>query len=98
MLIGNGNVNNDEFSYLSSLTGNIQFQLNQKQNLLTSQNKLDCIFIGNGDVSNAQLSFLSNIQSDLSFLLSEKQEKILNYDDGIITNLYNSNINLFRND
>ena len=71
-LIHDGTVSNTEFSYLNSVTSNIQTQLTGKQDILTASNRLNAALIHDGTVSNLEFSYLNNVTSNLQVQLDAK--------------------------
>ena len=67
-------VTSARFNQLSTVclsNGNIQDQINAKQNTIGASNRLDASLIGaNGNVSNAEYGFLSNVSSDIQSQLA----------------------------
>ena len=69
--IGSGEVSNAEFNQLSSVTSNIQTQINAKQATIDSSNRLNADLIGtSGDVSNAEYEFLDGVTSGIQTQLA----------------------------
>ena len=74
--IGDGSVNNAQFSYLANVTGDIQSQFTTKQNVLSSLNLLNASYVGDGSVNNAQFSYLANVTGDIQSQFTTKQNVI----------------------
>ena len=67
------NITNDELNYLSGVTLDIQDQLDEKQDTITTTNRLDANKIGNNtNVSNTEYGYLSGVTSDIQDQLDEK--------------------------
>ena len=71
--MGTGIITNTVFNYLSGVTSDIQTQINNKQNLLSSTNLLNASYIGTGIISNTVFNYLSGVTSDIQTQINSKQ-------------------------
>jgi hypothetical protein len=63
-------------SNINTDTGNIQTQINNKNNKITSLSRLNSNLVGNGTISNAVFDFLSGVMSSIQNQFSGKQSQI----------------------
>jgi hypothetical protein len=67
-------------THLASTTANVQLQINDKQDIINDENRLNMNLINNGNISNANIEHLFNIQENiqtaLNLLKSNKQDEL----------------------
>jgi hypothetical protein len=84
------------FNYLTGVTSNIQSQINDKQDIINSSNKINSEFIGNGSITNTVFNYLngvtSNIQNQLNNLIGRSTNDLIYCNNAIFTDLETNNV------
>ena len=70
--IADGSVSNTEFQYISSVTSNVQDQINAKAGGDHVHQAIDAATIANGSVSNTEFQYISSVTSDVQTQLNNK--------------------------
>ncbi len=69
-------VSNTEFGYLSSVTSNIQNQIDGKQPTISNSTRLNSELIHDGSVSNTEFGYLNNVTSNIQTQFNGKQDNL----------------------
>ena len=74
--VGDGSVNNNEFTCLTGVTSNIQLQLDDKQLQITTKNRINANCLGDGQINDNELNCLMGVETNIQTQLDDKQVQL----------------------